>query len=78
MQVQKLRYAAQDNGLVPAGRYFAKLAQSLRDANEQEAARREQREAQERKLEARHRRNRSAGLLTRPVGDASQHDAVMH
>ena len=33
MQVTKLRIA-NDNGLVPAGRYFAHLAEALRQANE--------------------------------------------
>jgi len=53
MQLTKLRMA---NGLVPAGRYFAHLAQGLVEANAREAARREQLAAEDRKLEARYRR----------------------
>ena len=37
MQVTKLRIA-NDNGLVPAGRYFARIAEALRAANERAAA----------------------------------------
>jgi hypothetical protein len=53
MQVTKLR-VANDNGLVPAGRYFARLAESLRDANGRAAAVLDIYEAQEREAERRH------------------------
>jgi hypothetical protein len=56
MHVNKLRVSAQDHGLVPAGRYFAKLAGDLRAANEKEAARQDKLDAQDRRLEARYRR----------------------
>lgn len=55
MQVTKLR-SANDNGLVPAGRYFARLADNLRSANDRTAAVVDEYEKQERKLEARHRK----------------------
>ena len=55
MQVTKLRIA-NDNGLVPAGRYFARLAEDLRAANERAAAVLDVYEEQERKLETRSRR----------------------
>jgi hypothetical protein len=60
MNVHKLRVSAQDQGLVPAGRYFEKLAQELRAANESEAARREKLDAQDRRLEARYRKASAA------------------
>ena len=53
MQVTKLR-VANDNGLIPAGRYFARLAEGLRDANEQAAAVVDVYEERERKLERRY------------------------
>lgn len=53
MQVTKLR--TEDNGLVPAGAYFARLAANLREQNERGAAIVERGENQERKLEARYR-----------------------
>lgn len=56
MNVHKLRVSGQDQGLVPAGRYFAKLAHELSAANEKQAARQEKLEAQDRRLEARYRR----------------------
>lgn len=34
MHVAKLRVPSDDNGLVPAGTYFARLAAALREANE--------------------------------------------
>jgi hypothetical protein len=52
MQVTKLR-PANDNGLVPAGRYFARLAEDLRATNGRAAAVVDAYEAQERKLERR-------------------------
>lgn len=36
MQVSKLRIGADESGLVPAGQYFKRLAQALREANERE------------------------------------------
>lgn len=58
MHVSKLRI--ERNGLVPAGRYFTALAQSLEDANEREAERRERLDAEDRRLEARYRRASAA------------------
>jgi hypothetical protein len=55
MQIAKLR-VADENGLVPAGAYFKQLASGLRDANGRETARRETQDAEDHKLEARHRR----------------------
>ena len=52
MQVVKLR-VANDNGLVPAGRYFARLAEDLRAANARAAAIVDAYEEQQRKLERR-------------------------
>lgn len=57
MEAPKLR-VANDNGLVPAGRYFARLADNFRVANANAAAVVDAYEAQERKLEARLRRHR--------------------
>lgn len=37
MQVAKLRVRTDENGLVPAGEYFKRLAEALRDANEKQA-----------------------------------------
>lgn len=56
MRVEKLRGAADDSGLVPAGQYFAKLARGLEQANVREAARRAQLDQEDRRLEARYRR----------------------
>ena len=53
MQVTKLRIA-NDNGLVPAGRYFYRLSEALRKANERAAAVVDTYEAQERKIQARY------------------------
>lgn len=53
MQVTKLR-VANDNGLVPAGRYFAQLAEGLREVNERAAAVVDAYEEQERRLERRY------------------------
>jgi hypothetical protein len=52
MQVAKLR-VANGNGLVPAGRYFARVADGLRTANERAASIVDIYEEQERKLERR-------------------------
>lgn len=38
--VAKLRLPAEENGLVPAGTYFQRLANALREANEREARQR--------------------------------------
>ncbi|MFZ2031961.1 MAG: hypothetical protein WAU68_16740 [Vitreimonas sp.] len=61
MQVTKLR-VANDNGLVPAGRYFAHLAEGLREANERAAAVLDVYEEQERKLETRYRRQSASSV----------------
>lgn len=55
MQVTKLRANAND-GLVPAGRYFEKLAAGLREENERGARRQRILEAEDRALEALYRR----------------------
>lgn len=60
MRIEKLRGAADDNGLVPAGAYFARLARGLAEANEREAAMREKLDAEDRRLEARYRRASAA------------------
>lgn len=60
MNVTKLRVSGQGQGLVPAGRYFEKLAQDLRAANEADAARQEKLDAQDRRLEARYRKASAA------------------
>ncbi len=39
MHANKLRIGADENGFVPAGQYFKRLAQALREANEREVAR---------------------------------------
>jgi hypothetical protein len=49
MHVAKLRIGASENGLVPAGEYFKRLAEALREANEKQA-RAEQRAARSRAL----------------------------
>lgn len=54
MQVTKLRIA-NDNGLVPAGRYFSRLSEALREANERAADVVDIYEQQQRKLQTRHR-----------------------
>ncbi|MET0181351.1 MAG: hypothetical protein ABW199_00545 [Caulobacterales bacterium] len=36
MQVAKLRIRTEEGGLVPAGEYFKRLAEALREANERE------------------------------------------
>lgn len=63
MQVSKFR-VADENGFVPAGRYFEKLAANLNAANDDVAARREREEARERKLEERYRRASAARANT--------------
>lgn len=56
MRVEKLRCSADDNGLVPAGQYFAKLARGLEHANARESAHRAALDEEDRRLEARYRR----------------------
>lgn len=63
MQVTKLRIA-NDNGLIPAGRYFHRLTEALRKAHENAAAVVDIYEQQERKVEARHRRNTASPVST--------------
>jgi hypothetical protein len=53
MDVVKLRISAHYSGLVPAGRYFERLAMNLRAANARPATPREHREAQKHRLEER-------------------------
>lgn len=60
MRIEKLRGAADDTGLVPAGAYFARLARGLAEANERESAMREKLDAEDRRLEARYRRASAA------------------
>ncbi len=55
MQITKLRIA-NDNGLVPAGRYFERLADGLRQANERAASVVDAYEDQERSRTARRRK----------------------
>ncbi len=64
MHVAKLRVPADDGGLIPAGRYFERLAAGLRDGNAREAARRERDEGLERRLEERYRRASAARANT--------------
>lgn len=56
MRVEKLRGAADDSGLVPAGQFFAQLARKLEQANAQETAHRERLDCDDRRLEASYRR----------------------
>ena len=56
MRVEKLRGAADDSGLIPAGQFMAQLARKLERANVQEASRRTTFEAEDRRLEASYRR----------------------
>ncbi len=55
MQVNKLRIAG--DGPVPAGRYFAQIAENLRAQNMLAAAEATRAEAGERRLEARYRKS---------------------
>lgn len=73
MQVQKLRGAADANGLIPAGAFFAQLAAKLEEANFQEALRAAELEEEDRALEATYRK-RSAARTHQP---ASEHHAFM-
>lgn len=62
MQVTKLRVSG--NGPIPAGRYFSAIAENLRAQNVREAAEVSRAEAQERRLEARYRKQRKAPVAT--------------
>lgn len=73
MQVQKLRGAADANGLIPAGTFFAQLAAKLEDANFQEALRAADLEEEDRALEATYRK-RSASRSHRAM---HEHHAMM-
>jgi len=68
MQVNKLRVPS--DGPVPAGRYFAKIAENLRAQNMRTDAVVARAEAQERRLEARYR-----GAAKRP---SATHDRLEH
>ena len=71
MQVTKLRIA-NDNGLVPAGHYFSRLAGALREANERAAAVVDVYEEQERKLQTRYR-----GKTASPVPTGAERQVEM-
>jgi hypothetical protein len=58
MQVNKLRIGTE--GPVPAGRYFAQIAENLRAQNMRAAAEATRAETQERRIEARYRRPRKS------------------
>ncbi|MCA8885267.1 MAG: hypothetical protein KDA35_01520 [Hyphomonadaceae bacterium] len=60
MQVTKLRDAAGDNGLVPAGQFFAHLAAKLEEANFATALLEAQLDEEDRALEATYRRRSAA------------------
>ena len=60
MQVQKLRGAADVNGLIPAGTFFAQLAAKLEDANVRQAALQAERDDEDRALEAAYRKRSAA------------------
>ena len=74
MQVTKL-CAANDNGLVPAGRYFARLAEGLREANHRAAAVVDIYQEAERKVESRYRWKTA---LPAPSGRARQTEMSVH
>ena len=59
MQVTKLR-VANDNGLAPAGHYFARIAHGLREANERTAAVVDIYEEQRRDADVRRRKSASS------------------
>ncbi|MCX7359865.1 MAG: hypothetical protein NT015_17215 [Alphaproteobacteria bacterium] len=73
MQVQKLRGAADANGLIPAGTFFAQLAAKLEDANFQNALREAELEEEDRTLEATYRKRSAA----RAQFTEREHHAVM-
>lgn len=60
MQVTKLRGAANANGLVPAGQFFAQLAAKLEEANFETALREAELEEEDRALEATYRKRSAA------------------
>lgn len=60
MQVTKLRGAANANGLVPAGQFFAQLAAKLEEANFETALREAELEQEDRALEATYRKRSTA------------------
>ncbi|MFT3728474.1 MAG: hypothetical protein QM759_11675 [Terricaulis sp.] len=62
MQVNKLRIST--DGPVPAGRYFAAIAENLRAQNLRAATDVTRAEAQERRVETRYRRTRSTTAST--------------
>lgn len=66
MQVQKLRGAADANGLVPAGTFFAQLAAKLEDANVQSALRQAELDEEDRALEATYRRRSASRTYSAP------------
>ncbi len=72
MHVAKLRLPADDRGLVPAGRYFERLASTLRDSNAREAALRKELDAEDRRLEQRYRLS-SASRANTHVQDAERY-----
>lgn len=77
MEVTKLRIA-DENGLVPAGAYFEKLALGLRATNAKLADELDREEARERKLEERYRRASAARSSAAPTPRrAFQHAALM-
>lgn len=66
MQVQKLRGAADVNGLVPAGTFFAQLATKLEEANFQEALRQAELDEEDRALEATYRKRSASRSYEAP------------
>ncbi len=66
MQVQKLRGAADANGLVPAGAFFAKLAAKLEDANYQRASRQAELDEEDRALETTYRKRSASRTYNAP------------
>ena len=72
MQVNTLHIAG--GGPVPAGRYFAQIAENLRAQNMRAAAEATQAEAQERRIEARFRKARRAPTTAHA---AHEHPAPM-
>ena len=60
MQVTKIRGTANANGLVPAGQFFAQLAEKLEDMNFETALREARLEEEDRALEAVYRKHSAA------------------
>lgn len=73
MQVQNFRGAADVDGLIPAGTFFAQLAAKLEDANFETALREAQLEEEDRTLEATYRKRSGARNARAPV----EHHAIM-